>query len=383
MLNAMYSRDLSRKVRSAMKTHAKNGEYMPAFPKYGYIKDPEDKHHLVIDPEAAEIVKLIFTMAADGKTKGQIAKYLNETHVLTCREYMCRKGIKMHRENEKEKKLWSVTTISDMLKNEVYLGKIIWNKKRVARTGSNKLVSNDKEEWIVVENAHEPIISDELFQKANEKAFTNQKRVLTKRGVACPIFFCPTCGRRLGFTSRETGYRCMQAHISGLSGCVESKMDRKEAEETVLDAARNMAQLISENLEKKKSEWHKTILKEENIATLESEKKRLSSRKMKLYSDYRSEVLDKEGYMEELEKTTSRISEITLQIAELENEIATAKKKCDEATEKEMEVNEIAALQDFDKIQLSKIIEKVFIYEPGRMEISWKMDDIFYKEEKA
>lgn len=383
MLNAMYSRDLSRKVRSAMKTHAKNGEYMPAFPKYGYIKDPEDKHHLVIDSEAAETVKLIFTMAADGKTKGQIAKYLNETHVLTCREYMCRKGIKMHRENEKEKKLWSVTTISDMLKNEVYLGKIIWNKKRVARTESNKLVSNDKEEWIVVENAHEPIISDELFRKANEKAFTNQKRVLTKRGVACPIFFCPTCGRRLGFTSRETGYRCMQAHISGLSGCAESKMDRKEAEETVLDAARNMAQLISENLEKKKSEWHKTILKEENIATLESEKKRLSSRKMKLYSDYRSEVLDKEGYMEELEKTTSRISEITLQIAELENEIAVAKKKCDEATEKEMEVNEIAALQDFDKIQLSKIIEKVFIYEPGRMEISWKMDDIFYKEEKA
>ena len=231
MLNAMYSRDLSRKVRSAMKTHAKNGEYMPAFPKYGYIKDPEDKHHLVIDPEAAETVKLIFTMAADGKTKGQIAKYLNETHVLTCREYMCRKGIKMHRENEKEKKLWSVTTISDMLKNEVYLGKIIWNKKRVARTGSNKLVSNDKEEWIVVENAHEPIISDELFRKANEKAFTNQKKVLAKRGVACPIFFCPTCGRRLGFTSRETGYRCMQAHISGLSGCAESKMDRKEAEE--------------------------------------------------------------------------------------------------------------------------------------------------------
>ena len=97
----------------------------------------------------------------------------------------------------------------------------------------------------------------------------------------------------------------------------------------------------------------------------------------------RRKVLDKEGYMEELEKTTSRILEITLQIAELENEIAVAKKKCDEATEKEMEVNEIAALQDFDKIQLSKIIEKVFIYEPGRMEISWKMDDIFYKEEKA
>ena len=87
--------------------------------------------------------------------------------------------------------------------------------------------------------------------------------------------------------------------------------------------------------------------------------------------------------MKELEKTTSRISEITLQITELENEIAIAKKKCVEERRKEMEVNEIAALQDFDKIQLSKIIEKVFIYGPGRMEIKWKMDDIFYKEEKA
>ena len=159
----------------------------------------------------------------------------------------------MHRENEKEKKLWSVTTISDMLKNEVYLGKIIWNKKRVARTGSNKLVSNDKEEWIVVENAHEPIISDELFRKANEKAFTNQKKVLAKRGVSLPYFlFARPVEEDLVLPAERLGIACMQAHISGLSGCAESKMDRKEAEETVLDAARNMAQLISENLEKKK-----------------------------------------------------------------------------------------------------------------------------------
>ena len=114
------------------------------------------------------------------------------------------------------------------------------------------MVSNDKEEWIVVENAHEPIISDELFQKANEKAFTNQKRVLTKRGVACPISFVRPVEEDLVLPAERLGYRCMQAHISGLSGCVESKMDRKEAEETVLDAARNMAQLISENLEKRK-----------------------------------------------------------------------------------------------------------------------------------
>lgn len=128
MLNAMYSRDLSRKVRSAMKTHAKNGEYMPAFPKYGYIKDPEDKHHLVIDPEAAEIVKLIFTMAADGKTKGQIAKHLNETHVLTCREYMCRKGIKCTEKTKRKETLVSHNNLR-YAQNEVYLGKLFGIKR--------------------------------------------------------------------------------------------------------------------------------------------------------------------------------------------------------------------------------------------------------------
>ena len=97
------------------------------------------------------------------------------------------------------------------------------------------------------------------------------------------------------------------------------------------------------NQEKKENEWHKTIL----------------------------------------EEATSRISEITFQITEMEKQITEAKEKCEEATEKETEVNEIAALHNFDKMQLSKIIEKVFIYGPGRMEIIWKMDDIFCQEEKT
>lgn len=122
LLNAMYSRDLSKKVRSAMATHAQKGEYMPAFPPYGYLKDPEDKHHLIVDPEAASVVKIVFTMAAEGKTKGQIVKYLNENNILTCREYMRQKGVRLHGTNEKQTKLWSVTTISDMLKKQVYLG---------------------------------------------------------------------------------------------------------------------------------------------------------------------------------------------------------------------------------------------------------------------
>jgi DNA invertase Pin-like site-specific DNA recombinase len=383
MLNAMYSKDLSGKVRTAMATHARNGEYMPSRPKYGYMKDPEDKHHLVIDPEAAEIVRLVFTMAADGKNKGQIARYLNENHVMTCREYLQSKGISITCAIEKEKKLWSQTTIGDMLKNEVYLGKTIWSKKRVGIVGGSKLVNNDRKDWIVVEGTHEPIVSEGLFAKANEMAFTNKKRPYQTRTKSCPILMCPSCGRRLGLTGSGKSYRCLQAHISGLVECSNSKMDKNELEETVLICARNMVHFISENLENKKKEWMQTIMQEEKISTLASEKKRLSSRKMKLYSDYRTGKLTKEKYMDELENTTKRIAEIDQRIPEIENEIEEARKRIEEAGAKQTELNDIAALQSFDKQVLHKIIDKVYVYGGGKIEILWKMDDIFYTGNKS
>lgn len=383
MLNAMYSKDLSKKVRSAMATHAMNGEYMPSRPKYGYIKDPEDKHHLIVDPEAAEIVRLVFTMAADGVKKPHIARYLNEHNVMTCREYMKKKGIKITCAIEKEKKLWSQTTISDMLKNEVYLGKTVWSKKRVAVTGSTKLAKNDREDWIIVEGTHEPIVSEELFAKANEMAFSKEKRPYKPKKKSHAILMCPSCGRRLDLTGSGKSYRCPQAHMTGLPECSNSKMDKVELEETVLACARNMVRFISENLEKKKKVWLETSIQEEKLSTLASEKKRLSSRKMKLYSDYRMGSLTKDQYISELEITTKRIAEIDQCIPEIENEIEEARKKIEEAGAKQAELNDIVALQTFDKNVLYKIIDKVYVYGGGRIEIIWKMDDIFFVGDKS
>ena len=105
---------------------------------------------------------------------------------------------------------------------------------------------------------------------------------------------CPSCGRRLDLTGSGKSYRCPQAHMTGLPECSNSKMDKVELEETVLACARNMVRFISDNLEKKKKVWLETSIQEEKLSTLASEKKRLSSRKMKLYSDYRMGSLTKD-----------------------------------------------------------------------------------------
>lgn len=135
ILNAMYSRDLSMKVKTAMNTRAVRGEYIAAFVAYGYRKKPENIHQLVIDPEAAEIVRLIFTMAAEGKTKSEISRYLNENQIMTPTEHLRKNGVNKTTFHEKSIKLWRNTSIGDMLKNEVYLGKTIWNKTRNAHVG--------------------------------------------------------------------------------------------------------------------------------------------------------------------------------------------------------------------------------------------------------
>lgn len=379
MLNAMYSRDLSKKVRSAMTTHAVNGEYMPAHPKYGYRKDPADRHHLVIDPEAAEVVRLVFTMAAEGKNKNQIAKYLNENHVPTCQEHMHKEGIKVHVSIQKEKKLWSVTTIGDMLQNEVYLGKTIWNIRRVLHDGDRtKLVKNAREDWVVVDGTHEPIVSEKLFAEANARAFTHEKRGYKPRKKTTTLLFCPSCGRHMSLTGRGKSYRCARAATTGLPECSNSKIGQEELYQAVLSCAGNMVQFISENLEKKKKEWMETAMQEEKINTLQNERKRLSSRKMKLYSDYRSGNLSKEQYMAEIESAAVRIAEIDQRIPEIENEILEAQTAMAQAASKQTELNDVAALKKYDAEVLSKIIDKVFIYGGGRIEIVWKMDDIFY-----
>ncbi len=301
IINSMYSRDLSQKVKSAMGTRAARGEYMAAYVPYGYRKNPENIHQLIPDEEAAETVRLIFKMAAEGKKKPEIARYLNEQGTPTCMEHFRKAGLKRKPFHEKEKKLWSATTVRDMLKNEVYLGKTVWNKTRKAAIGSGRRIKNDRSEWIIIEGTHEPLVPQELFDMANAKAFTHEKKNVPAGRKPQPILICPYCGRRLTLTSWGNAYRCGQAAFSGIAECRTIHVDKEGLENAVLSCTRTMAVLVSAEVSGKKKECSQTTAVEEEISRMEAEKKRLSSRKLKLYEDYRSGSITKEKYRKEYE----------------------------------------------------------------------------------
>ena len=192
----LYSRDLSRKVRSAKRFRAQQGDFLSPFAPYGYVKDPADRSRLVIDPEAAETVRRIFRMTADGQRKEQLARQLNAEGVPTPMLYKRAAGCTRTKWNNLfEENFWTGSLIYGILRDERYVGRIVYGKHTRDRIGHAHVVRVDREDWIVVENTHEGIVTREEFDRAQAAirasergAVRNQNHPLQKK------IRCGTCG---------------------------------------------------------------------------------------------------------------------------------------------------------------------------------------------
>ena len=162
LLNDAYAKDISKKVKSALLTKRLNGEFIGTSATYGYLKNPKDKHKLIIDEEASKNVIKIFNDIIEGKTASEIANELNSNNVLTPASY------KIKNNNIEVDKKWNVKMINVILQNRVYTGDLIQGKKKVESYRTHKLITTNKDEWIIVENNHEPIISKEEFDEVQE-----------------------------------------------------------------------------------------------------------------------------------------------------------------------------------------------------------------------
>lgn len=231
-----------------------------------------------------------------------------------------------------------------------------------------------------MEGTHEPLVSQDLFDTANAKAFTHEKKNVPIGRKVQPILFCAYCGRRLVPSSWGKNYRCGQAAVTGIAECKTIYVDREGLENAVLSCTRTMAGMMSAEAARKKKEWSQTLVVEERINKMEAEKKRLSSRKLRLYEDYRSGGTTKEKYRKEYEKTASRILEIEERMPELKEEIEQIKERVLHMKEREAELEELASLDTFDKEKLAAVIDSVVVYSEERIEIVWKMDDCFFSE---
>ena len=166
LINDAYCRDISTKVRSQFEIKRKNGQYIGGFAPYGYNRDAEDKHHLIVDPYAADIVRMVYDFRLKGMSTGRIARQLNGMGVLPPGAYKksknstYRNGFAHH----SEMPIWMAEQVRRILCDEMYTGVLVQGKKRKVSYRVNKYVLLPQENWIKVTDTHESIISKEVFQ---------------------------------------------------------------------------------------------------------------------------------------------------------------------------------------------------------------------------
>lgn len=200
IMNDMYAKDISKKIKSVKRDKQRKGQFIGGKPVYGYKMHPTEKNKIIIDEEVAPIVRRIFAMALDGVSCRQIAAMLNEEGVPTPATYC---GWNMGRKGPYAG-LWSSERISDMLQNETYIGNMVQGRSVKISYKSKKCLKQDRENWVVVEGTHEPLVDRETFQKV--RMLVNSRKHTRSRTydfLLKGLIFCHECGYPLAVLNRK------------------------------------------------------------------------------------------------------------------------------------------------------------------------------------
>ena len=306
ILNDMYAKDISKKVKSVIREKQKNGEFMCSTPPYGYKRNPNIKNKLVIDNNVAYVVKKIFEMYDNGIGSIKIVQYLYEKNYNPPKVYRQTGKVK-DMENPKK---WNEVTIMNMIRNEVYIGNLIQNKTPVISYKVKKIRKTDESERIRVNNTHEAIIDKDLFERiqivANVKKRNSEfKYEYLFRG----LIYCKHCGRKLQIVLKKNERRqtVKRPYITcsnyKVRGCYALNMNYYKFENKMLDVIKQVCKLyynedVFYDLYKELFFRNTTIKDkyEKNIRDIEENIKNINLKIDKMYSDRLNDIITDEDY---------------------------------------------------------------------------------------
>ena len=384
VVNDMYSKDISVKNKSAQMVRYKRGEHVSAYPFYGYEKNPEDKHKVIIDPVAAEVVKRIFQYSSEGCSTYEIASILNEEGILSPYEYKKSKGVNLNSTLVGERALWNSAKIKVIIRDERYLGKMISHKTESIKVGSKRTVPVPREQWVVVEGTHEPIISQELFDSANEAMTKRVKRAgIKKKLKRHNLFTCPYCNHRLQFTGGTDNKRylyCGFGIVNHSKECEALKLSREEVEKTVLYTINTIGDVYLESVKRKRINTASSGDNIEKVISLEKARlNTLIKDRRNAYIRYTEEKITREEYMRMAAPYNEQIKELEAKIRDLETKQATDRMQEAEEDAVVTEVEKHFFLTEYDSEILNQVIDTIYVSNDGKIEIDFKRDD-FLKE---
>lgn len=381
IFNEQYARDISKKVQTAVKTKQKAGEFIGSFTSYGYKKSPTDKNKLIIDEYAANVVRRIFAMYIQGYGKQRIAMILNGEGILCPSEYKKINGLNYNNPRRLESTTyWSYTTINSILNKEIYIGNMVQGTRYQRMRGKQKKVPKDQ--WIIVENTHDPIIDMETWNKVQMllKRRTRKLDLETNKNIFAGFLKCGDCGRsmtKMIYKNRDEtrvyDFYCGTYRRNGKQYCTPHRIPLKVLENIVLDDLKKIVGSVddlkslvqSQDLNVEKS---KQVAKSE-IQKIKLDIERIKKLKKSVYEDYKEGLISKEEFLSYREDYTKK-EELYLK------QLETLEKEKDEGITSHVfdspwikRLLELKDIESLDRDIVVEMIYQIFIYEDKKIKI--------------
>lgn len=384
IMNDDYIRQLSIKIKSTFAMKRKRGEFLGSYAPYGYMKSPEDRHKLVIDTEAAEIVRMIFNWYAGGVSASRIVKQLNALQIMPPSVYKASKGCKgfdRHSSGGMKRGAWALTTVNSILKDEVYIGNLVQGKYKSVSYRTKKLAPADESEWTVAEGTHEAIIPDEIFTIVHDR-FARHTRTAPNRQTSYLLSGFVTCAHCGGRMNRNVSrgvarFRCV-TRIYSPEKCQCPSIREASLETAVLQAIQGQLQelvdakaVINAAGKKRRGDGsaNEYLLA---IRRAEQEKTRLEEAKFRLYDNLEKGVIDRDEYTRFKAKYNDGIAEQEIQIEGLRAGMANleeARRRDDEFVSCFEECGSINAI---DREVLERLLDHISVEDGSHVHIYFK-----------
>ena len=305
VINDMYCREASRKTKAAHQARAKEGKYLGGHAPFGYVKNPDNKHQLIVDPPAATVVRNIFELASQGIGYGSIAKALRTENILNPQAYFNQNNPDFYKKSDYWRQAfdWHVSSIMSILKNPVYTGAVVFGRTKTKIISTNRRSKTPEDEWILVEGMHEPLVSKEAWDVV-QKLLAGKRREC-KNGeiqIFAGLVKCGGCGSALNLASKSTdnggrvhkGFSCWVYKNYGKERCTSHAIGYKTLYTLVYDDIRRNAvfaslhekrylqKLLNASYEKQKKELEKS---KREIRSIEKRLTELDKISSKIYED--------------------------------------------------------------------------------------------------
>ncbi len=394
VINESVAATTSVNVRGTLNVNRAQGKFIGSFPTYGYLKDPSDHHKLIIDEEVAPVIRSIFERFVAGRSIIGIAKELNEEGIPNPSMYKKLKGFNYkHPVGKSNDGLWPDSSVRRILRNEMYIGNMVQGRNTTISYKIKQCRAIPKEDWIIVENTHEPIVSKEIFEKAQSLFNKNIRVAPQKKEVDLFSGFvrCADCYRAMNKKTNVHSYgtyhyyRCSTARKMKKSACGNHTIRIDKLEEAVLTVIQNMVNVAiemddilkkinSSNERKKESEHLKKA-----IETQTAEREKCKRMLVDLYPDWKNGIITQDEYLMLKQDISEKIETLEKMIENISKTAKNYEEGVDAENEFISHFKKHGKIKTLTRKLLLELIDEILVHEGGNITIKFKFDDA-YKE---